>query len=1357
MIMSSIPRNSLTPASIVALYAIFASVWIGTSDWLLSLVAEDAGLHAQIGLLKGLLFVATTSGLLFLLLRGGCTVPPERGTSDSPGMAAPRRRSLVLTFTGLILVIPLLSLGIVRLHGPDLQREAYAQLQAVAALKTGQIENWLKERTADSRVLATNTALTNLVGTFLGGDEVPARADVLDLFRRLQEVYGYDEAALLDADGRLVLGSHSQASDDLQGLAQRALEKNQVLRTELRPHDAGRHHLDWLVPIASVPPAVIVLHIEATDFLFPLVQNWPTPSASAETLLVRRDGHDVLLLHEPRHPDATRFADRHPLSDTDLPAALAARTGEAQVVQGRDYRGIEVLAATLPIPGTSWHLVAKIDREEVMAPLRTLVFWVGLVSFFAVTAVVASVLILWRQQQRAHQLALQIRVAEGLCESEARYRGLVANLPGVVYRADVDHHWTALYISEAVECLTGYAADDLVQNQRLSFTSLIHPDDLDKVQDALRGFYAGSDTVVVEYRIRHRDGRTLWVHDRGHGSYGADGRLQWVDGFMWDISDRKQAEATLRENQAILEQSQRAASLGDYVFDIGTQSWHGSEVLHDIFGIDADYPCTKDAWRRLVHPQDREALIAYLHDHVLKKRLPYDREYRIIRRSDGALRWLHTLGRLELGADGDVVRVFGTIQDITQRKLAEEHLQQQTALLRRILDSIPDLIFFKDVDSVYLGCNPAFEEFAGRKEADQIGKTDFDFFDPDSARAYREMDQQIMATGQARQTEECVTYPDGRRVLLDTLKTPFYGPDGEILGMVGISRDITARKQSEIDLLQAATVFENTREGVMITDTELRILRVNRSFCELTGYSENEVLGHTPRLLQSGRHDTEFYAELWDRIRTTGHWQGEIWNRRKNGEIYPELLSISSVRNEAGDVSHYVAVFADISHIKASEKALDFLAHHDALTRLPNRLALLSRLEHSIESMRRSGGRLALLMLDLDRFKDVNDSFGHPAGDEVLQQVAARLSKQLRATDTLARLGGDEFTVLLENLSHVDDAARVANEIIETMCAPWPLSNGARVHVGTSVGISLFPDHGDSAETLLQQADAALYRAKAEGRGCFKYYSDELTRAARERIALEGRLRRALTDNQLRVYFQPQVDIASGRIFAAEALVRWQDPDHGLIMPGRFIPIAEETGLIGDIGLWVLRATCSQGQAWIAAGLPPITLAVNLAPHQMRHGDIAGAVAEVLRDTGFPPERLELELTESALMQREDEAAEILNSLRALGVRLSIDDFGTGYSSLAYIKRFPIDTLKIDRNFIKDLADDKDDREITSTIISMGHNLGLKVLAEGVETEEQLAYLKAQGCDSYQGYLKSPAVPAEEFAELIRQRDPYGL
>ncbi|HEY9198102.1 MAG TPA: EAL domain-containing protein, partial [Gammaproteobacteria bacterium] len=572
---------------------------------------------------------------------------------------------------------------------------------------------------------------------------------------------------------------------------------------------------------------------------------------------------------------------------------------------------------------------------------------------------------------------------------------------------------------------------------------------------------------------------------------------------------------------------------------------------------------------------------------------------------------------------------------------------------------------------------------------------------------------------------------------------------GDVLGLVGISRDITERKRSEANLRLAATVFENTREGVLITDAEKRILRVNRSFCELTGYSEQEVLGQTPRMLQSGRHGPEFYSVLWNSIDTTGHWQGEIWNRRKNGAIFPELLSISAVEDDSGAVSHYVAVFADISQLKETQDELEFLAHHDPLTRLPNRLLLLSRLQHSIEIIRREGGQFALLMLDLDRFKDVNDSFGHPAGDEILRQVSDRLTKRLRLGDTLTRLGGDEFTILLENLTHPEDAARVANEIITTLQEPWQLSNGAEIHLGASIGISLCPDHGDTPDILLQEADAALYRAKAEGRGCFKYFSDDLTVAARNRIHLEGRLRHAVAEGQLRVHFQPQVDIASGCIFGAEALVRWQDPEHGLIMPGRFIPVAEETGLISEVGMWVLHETCRQGREWLDAGLPPFTLAVNLSPHQFRHGDIAASVGQALKYTGFPPELLELELTESALMQREADAVQTLQRLRKLGIRLSIDDFGTGYSSLAYLKRFPIDTLKIDRSFVQDIPNDQDEREITSAIINMGHSLGINVLAEGVENVAQLEFLRGQGCDSYQGYLKSRPLPAAQFLELF--------
>lgn len=558
------------------------------------------------------------------------------------------------------------------------------------------------------------------------------------------------------------------------------------------------------------------------------------------------------------------------------------------------------------------------------------------------------------------------------------------------------------------------------------------------------------------------------------------------------------------------------------------------------------------------------------------------------------------------------------------------------------------------------------------------------------------------------------------------------------------------RGLADARLRQAAAVFESTREGVMVTDAGQNILMVNRAFTELTGYSEEEIIGQKPMLLQSGRHDRNFYTALWLSIGVTGHWQGEIWNRRKNGEVYPELLSISSVTNQDGVLTGYVGVFADISKLKASEAELEFLAHHDPLTRLPNRLLLLSRLEHGMQVARREGRQLALLMLDLDRFKDVNDSFGHLAGDELLQQVADRLTSRLRGVDTVSRLGGDEFTVLLENIAHAEDAARVADGIIDDLSEPWRLSHGSEVRIGVSVGISLFPQHGKTAEQLLQHADAALYQAKAEGRGRFKYFSDALTRAARERIGLEARLRRAIGQNELRVFYQPRVDIATGCITGAEALLRWYSAEEGLILPARFIPVAEATGQIGAIGEWVLRETCRQGRRWIEAGMEPLVLAVNVSAFQFLSGDMPAMVADILAATGFPAERLELEVTESALMEREKEVTEKLNLIRDIGVRIAIDDFGTGYSSLAYLKHFPLDVLKIDKSFISDIPDNTDDMQIAAAIVAMAHTLRVKVLAEGVETEEQLAFLRSQGCDFYQGFLKSPPLSPEAFEELLK-------
>ncbi|MDD5265925.1 MAG: EAL domain-containing protein [Methylococcales bacterium] len=549
----------------------------------------------------------------------------------------------------------------------------------------------------------------------------------------------------------------------------------------------------------------------------------------------------------------------------------------------------------------------------------------------------------------------------------------------------------------------------------------------------------------------------------------------------------------------------------------------------------------------------------------------------------------------------------------------------------------------------------------------------------------------------------------------------------------------------------AALVFE-AQQGIVITDANNIIIRVNKNFTTVTGYSSEEAIGKNPSFLKSGRHDTDFYRGLWQSIETTGTWQGEIWNRRKNGEIYPEWLIITQVKNN-GVTANYIGTMTDISKYKTAEEQIRKLAFYDPLTALPNRRLLMDRLQHSVDMHLRDGKLMAILMLDLDNFKLVNDSLGHLAGDELLQQVATRLLERLRNIDMIARLGGDEFIVLLENINCADDAAFVANKIIAEISKPFCLLlEKKEVHISVSIGVSLYGQHGITPQALMDHADAALYKAKENGRNCFTYFSEELTIAAVKRIELASRLRLLIERKELLVYYQAQVDIATDKIIGAEALIRWQQPIEGFTSPGQFIRFAEETGFINIIGSWILRETCRQGKQWLDAGLSPVVLAVNVSPHQFCHNDIVGQVAEVLTDTGFPAHCLELELTESSLMNYQDATQSILDNLRQLGVQLAIDDFGTGYSSLSYLKRFPVTTLKIDKSFIDDIPQKQEDMAISATIIAMGHILGFKVLAEGVETPEQLAFLQEKGCDSYQGYIKSPPLPAQEFEQLLRKQ-----
>ncbi len=748
---------------------------------------------------------------------------------------------------------------------------------------------------------------------------------------------------------------------------------------------------------------------------------------------------------------------------------------------------------------------------------------------------------------------------------------------------------------------------------------------------------------------------------------------------------------------------------------------------------------TVQTWVDLIVPDD----IARHHQTVLDSvnaGQQYLIEYRITH-LHGEERWVSESGHPEAQAGAKTQSVDGIITDITERKKNEMRianlLTEQSAILENVMFGV---MFVRD--RKIISANRRCEELFAYESGKMIGQSTRILFPTDLDFELAGKSQYLLIAEDDYFSEERKYKRQDGSIFWCMVSGSALDPLDPNNGSIWVYADISERILAEEKLRLSAKVLEHIADGVIVTDAAGIIVAINPAFSLITGYGDADALGKTPKILRSGREPPAFYAKLWADLAEHGFWAGEIWNRRKDGDFYLEWLTISAVRDTNGACTHYVGVFRDITQAKESQKKLDHLAHHDSLTGLPNRALFNDRLAHAMQRSAREHQQLALLFIDLDRFKNVNDSLGHHIGDELLKQVSLALIDKVRDGDTLARLGGDEFILLLENVDGQYGSTIVAEKLMSVFEQPF-IVVGHELFVTCSVGISLFPSDGVDLNMLIRNADVAMYQSKAHGRNAYRFYSAEMMGEGIERLRMESMLRRSIEKNEIFLNYQPQIEIQSGRLVGVEALVRWQHPELGMVPPIKFIPLAEDTGFINQLGQWVLFESCRQMLRWQEAGLFVPKIAVNLSVKQFERGSIVSMVSDILAETGLEAHRLQLEVTESLIMNTGD-AFVFINDLHAIGVGLAIDDFGTGYSSLAYLKQLPVQTLKIDRSFIKDIDTDVNEEAIAIAIIQLGKSLNLSVVAEGVETQAQVDFLQRQGCNLAQGYFFGRPLLAQE-------------
>jgi diguanylate cyclase (GGDEF)-like protein/PAS domain S-box-containing protein len=1378
-------------------YAALGLLWIIFSDDVVRAVVDPERM-TTLQSTKGVLFVVLSAVFVFAIAvrsaqRFSGAVDLESGERLTAGAWAP-----VAVF--LVLSAAVAGAGYVLHERSVAEKRAstLASLSATAEVKAARAASRIDALKLDASLLAAEAEVRKVLAA---GPDGPVTDDARRDLRQEMATYGAlhpdRSVLLLDAAGEVVeqAGPGMRAGPELAP----AFEASRSARAAVVAEPATDGGLPVVVRVVAAVPGAdpagnalgyVVLGASAREQLPALLARAPGASPSEETLVVRGQGAEVAIVLGAEGDRRLRTADA---SGDSLPARAAR--GEDGAYEGVDDRGVESFGAVRRIPGTDWSLVVRRDAAEVYRPLRRRLAGIALFNVALLAGAALATLSWWRGLRVRHLWREKQLAAER--DAVARHFTLLSEASNDLVLL-TDEEFRIVEVNRKACEVYGYSRTELIG---AAASILRPPEQRAAAREAFERLLA-EGALHLETTHQRKDGSVFPVDFSGR-RIEVDGRpfIQYV---IRDITERKRAEDRIRRLNQLYDLLSRAnaaivrtadpAQLTRLVCEIAVEvagfrlAWMSEANAEGelraiavagpaaaIVGaapltLDPDAPSGRGPTADAIRGRAPVVANEYLSNsstsvwHEAARRFGLESLASFPIPGPEGARGAFAVGAGQKGYfDDEIVKLLsGLAEDVGfalaardregERQRAEEALKVTARRLSEAEKIGRTGSFHVDLKTQELSWSDGLRRLLGvaSETGPSSGEVLLERVHPED----RERMAGLLRADGATAGEEDLRLagPEGDVRWIHATAEVVADDAGRPASLFGVVRDVTEEKLAEERERLWSHVLAGSADGVLLAGADQRILLVNRAFETMTGYAAVEVLGRTPRFLGSGHHDRSFYRRMWTTIARTGCWRGEIQNRRSNGEVYPVLLSITAVKDDRGATSHYVAIYTDLTERVAAIERIEFLSQRDPLTHFVNRPGLETQLARAIATSRLEGHALALVTFDVDRFSAINESLGGPVGDEILRSIAGRLAGAVRTRDILARIGPDEFAVGFVSVKGTSGCEIAARKVQAVFASPFEVA-GRSVPISASFGVSVCPEDGEDAPALMRSADAALRHAKTGEGGALEFFRREMTARAMETLDLETRLRAAITNGELLLHYQPQVDVETGRVVGAEALVRWKDPERGLIPPGVFIPVAEERGLIVPLGEWVLRAAASQLRQWLDAGLPRVVVAVNVSAAQFRSPDFEGRLVEILAETGVPPELIELEVTESVLARDVEAAAALLGRLRTRGISIAIDDFGTGYSSLGYLRKFPLQRLKIDQGFVREIWNDPSAAAIVRTVIGMSRGLGLKVVAEGVEEKRQFSFLRFHGCDEAQGYFIKRPVPPEVFRAFLEAGD----